>query len=302
VNQRPFRFGVVAARATSGKEWTDLARQVEALGYSTLLTPDRLGSVLSPLPALAAASSATRTLRVGTFVIANGLRNPALLAWDCATLDFLSNGRFELGLGTGVAEADFRRAGIPFDRPGARIDRLAATIQSVKAFFDGSGESRGGGPESAYRAQDYPRPAQTPRPPILIAGAGPRLLALAAREADILAFGVGARASEADLAEKIALVRQEAGRRFTSLELSLNLLLVGEADPAPSVRARVKAIHGADLDELIKSGSPLIVTGSTDAMCAQLLNRRERLGVSYVTIAADQLVAFAPVVERLAGR
>src|SRR5690242_18326733 len=132
MNRRAFRFGVVAARARSGADWVALARRAEEIGYATLLMPDRIGHTLSPLPALAVAAAATRSLRLGTFVIANGLRNPSLLAAECATLDFLSNGRFELGLGTGVSEEDFRRAGIDFGRPGARIERLAETIRVFK--------------------------------------------------------------------------------------------------------------------------------------------------------------------------
>ena len=124
LNRHPFRFGVVAARAASGAEWLSIARRIEALGYSTLLMPDRPGRVLAPLSALAAAATATTSLRVGTFVLANGLRNAAVLASECATLDFLSNGRFELGLGTGVSEEDFQRASIEYGRPGERIERL----------------------------------------------------------------------------------------------------------------------------------------------------------------------------------
>ncbi|HUX85547.1 MAG TPA: LLM class flavin-dependent oxidoreductase, partial [Chloroflexota bacterium] len=208
-----------------------------------------------------------------------------------------------LGLGTGVSEADFRQAGIPFERPGARIDQLAETIRVVKAYFAGQGEHLDGASESMPAVPRFPSPVQLPRPPLLIAGTGPRLLALAARDADILAFGVPADATEADLAEKIALVRETAGDRFATLALSLNLLAVVGDQIAPGVRERVRAIHRVDLDSLLQAPvrSPLVVTGTAEAMCAQLLERRERLGVSYVTIPDDQMEAFAPVVARLAG-
>src|SRR6266849_3211248 len=125
MTNRHFRFGVVTARARSTEEWTARARHIEELGYSVLLLPDRLGRVLAPMPALAVAAVATHTLRVGTFVLANGLRTPMVLARDAVTLDFLSGGRFELGIGTGVSEEDFREAGVSFERPGIRVERLA---------------------------------------------------------------------------------------------------------------------------------------------------------------------------------
>jgi probable F420-dependent oxidoreductase len=299
---KPFRFGVVAARAASGDAWASLARHVEELGYATLLMPDRPGRVLAPFPALAVAAAATRTLRVGTFVLANGLRNPALLAAECATLDFLSGGRFELGLGTGVSEDDYRAAGVPFGRPGERIERLAETLRVVKASLAASAAPAGVSSGQGFASAAYLPPVQQPRPPILVAGAGPRLLALAAREADIVAFGLAGTASEADLAEKIALVRREAGERFSSLELSLNLIAVVAGPVAPGVRERIRIVHHVDLDALIQAHSPMVVTGSPADVADRLRAQRERLGLSYVTIAADQMEAFAPVVAQLAGR
>lgn len=299
MNQRPFRFGVVAARAGSGPAWLDLARGVEARGFDTLLLPDRHGAVLAPFAALTAAAVATRTLRVGTFVLANGLRNPALLAAECATLDFLSGGRLELGLGTGVSEDDFRRANVPFERPGARITHLAETLQTVKSLW---ASAEGNPTNQASWASRYPAVVQQPRPPILIAGAGPRLLALAAHEADIVAFGVRGDATEAELAAKIALVRKEAGERFEALELSLNLLAVVGDAVAPGTRERIRAVFHAELDELARAGSPFILSGSPSDMAAQLEGLRARLSVSYITVPGDQLEAFGPVVERLAGR
>jgi len=136
----------------------------------------------------------------------------------------------------------------------------------------------------------------------LIAGAGPRLLSLAAREADIVAFGLGPRATEADFVEKIELVRQAAGERFAALELSLNLAAIVSGSVPPSVRQRVRFLHHVDLDELVQAGSPFAVSGDATAMSEQLLERRDRLGVSYVTVAHDQMDAFAPVVARLAGK
>jgi len=301
---RPFRFGVVTAQARSGEDWIARARRVEQLGYATLLMPDRLvGPVLSPLPALAIAAAATHHLRVGTFVLASGLRNPLLLARECATLDFLTGGRFELGLGAGVSEDDFRQAGIPFGQPGARVDRLTETLAIVKALWSGQEVTVGGSHDTVAGAHGYPPPVQQPRPPILVAGAGRRMLSLAAREADIVALGVGATAGEAEVSEKIDWLRQEAGDRFPRLELSLNLAaVVGDEPLDPRVHQRLHAIFHVDLDQLVKAGSLFVLAGSVDQICEQLLACRERLGVSYVTIAHDMMETLAPVVERLAGQ
>src|SRR5215213_9895136 len=156
MTHRRFRFGVVAAQAQSGDEWIEKARRIEELGYATLLMPDRLlGPVFSPIPALAVAAAATRSLRLGTFVLPAGWRNPVLLARECATLDFLSGGRFEPGLGAGLGEEDSRRAGFPDEGSGARVDRLAETLGILRSILGGEGD---------MADLRYPPPVQQPRP------------------------------------------------------------------------------------------------------------------------------------------
>lgn len=304
MTRRPFRFGVVAARARSGDEWSAKARRVEQLGYATLLVPDRLGPLLSPMPALAVAAAATRSLRVGAFVLVSSWRNPVLLARECATLDFLSGGRFELGLGAGVAEEDFRQAGLPFDRPGARVDQLAGALATLKALLGDQPAPAAGGPSTPTGPPSYPPPMQHPRLPILVAGSGRRLLGLAAREADIVSLGTGQDGlTERAIADRIDWLRQAAGERFPHVEINLNLLAVLDGGPPePRVLERIRAIHGADLDQLVAARSPFIVTGSPDQMAEQVVERRDRFGISYVTVADDMMEAFAPVVARLAGR
>jgi probable F420-dependent oxidoreductase len=296
---RPFRFGVVVAQARSGDELAAWARRVEGLGYSSWLMPDTLGQTLAPLPALAAAAAATRSLRVGTFVLANDFRNPVLLARESATLDFLSNGRFELGLGAGrpAAESDARKLGIPFESGGSRVDRLAEALGIISALLSGERATATGPHYAAVDADVFPPPAQLPHPPILVAGSGRRLLSLAGRKADIVALGAGPSASQQDLAEKVGWVREAAGERFKELELNLNLVAVGdEADPM--VRAR----FGLSFEDLVRAGSPFVLVGTPDEMCEQLLRRREALGTSYVTVGQAFFESFAPAVERLAGR
>ncbi len=294
-----FRFGVVAAHARSGEEWAEKARRVEALGYATLVIPDNIQYTLAALPALAVAAAGTRTLRVGTYVLANDYRNPVMLAKEAATLELLSGGRFELGIGAGrpTAAAESRMLGIPFETGGIRLARLAESLATIKPLLAGQRASAAGQHYAAEDAEISPLPLQQPHLPILIAGSGPRLLALAAREADIVALGIGPDANEAAVAEKIVLLREAAGERFEHLEININLMMVGERMPR-----WIAAQFGADAGQLARSGAVPVLTGTTDAMCDTLERRRETLGISYIVVSDEMMEALAPVVARLAGR
>ncbi|HEX5503985.1 MAG TPA: TIGR03621 family F420-dependent LLM class oxidoreductase [Thermomicrobiales bacterium] len=294
----PFRFGVVVARARTGAEWAEQARRVEALGYATLVMPDNVEHSLAPFPALAAAAAATRTLRVGPYVLANDYRNPVLVAKDAATLDLLSDGRCELGLGAGrpTAARDNQMLGLPFDAGGVRVARLAEALALIKALLAGERVSATGPHYAAADAAVSPGPVQRPRPPLMVAGSGPRLLALAAREADIVALGVPPDATEAAVAEKVAVLREAAGARFDDLELNVNLVAVG----GRMVRY-LAAQFGGDVAALARTGAVAVLAGTTDEMCAQLEARRAALGLSYYMVSDELMEAFAPVVARLAG-
>jgi probable F420-dependent oxidoreductase len=295
----PFRFGVVAAQAQSAEQWIATARRAEELGFSTFLIPDTLGQTLAPIPALTAVAATTRTIRVGSYVFANDLRNPVLLARECAALDFLSGGRFELGLGAGRpgVEADNRKLGIPFESGGVRVERLAEALGIVKKLFAGEKVDHEGRHYHLAGADVYPAPVQQPHPPILIAAAGPKLLALAAREADVVALGVAPTQGEEVFQEKIEILRRAAGERFARLELNANLSAVGDQAHPWMMRQ-----YNLTLEQLQEIGSPSILLGTTDEMCAQLESRRERLGISYINCAAEMMDAMAPVVARLSGR
>lgn len=296
---RPFRFGVVSGGAETGEEWVSKARRIESLGYATLLTPDVLQHTLAALPALTAAATATGTLRVGTYVIANDLRNPVLLAKDVATVDLLSGGRFELGIGAGRPGAgeDNRMLGIPFDSGAERVARLTESLGLLKALLAGEPATATGPYYSLDNAQIAPRPVQRPRPPILIAAGRRRLLTLAAREADIIALGVPPTEPEQALAEKIEWVRDAAGERFDQVELNINLMAVGDRVPR-----YIEAQMGLSAERLAAMNAVSAVMGTVDEMCETLLRRRERLGISYVVVGDELSDVFAPVVERLAGR
>jgi len=295
---RPFRFGIVAASARSAQEWVDKAHRAESLGYATLVIPDNLQYTLAPLPALATVAAATRTLRIGTYVLANDLRQPVLLAKDVATLDLLSGGRFELGLGAGRPDAatENRMLGLPFDSGAVRVARLAESIGILKALLAGGRVSTSGTYYDVADAEVSPRAVQQPRPPILVAGSGRQLLSLAGREADIIALGLPPDTPQAAVAERIDWIREAAGDRFAEIELNLNLMAVG--DQVPRWIAAQLRLTAADLAE---RGSIAALTGSTEQMCETLVQRRERLGFSYILVSDEFMEPFAPVVERLAG-
>jgi probable F420-dependent oxidoreductase len=232
--QRPFRFGIQVSGASSREAWIATARKAEALGYSTLLVDDHLGNPLAPLPALVTAAEVTTTLRIGTFVLANDFRHPVLLAREAATLDLLSSGRLELGLGTGYALADYTQSGIPLSPPGVRVSRFAEAVQIIKGMFADAPLTFAGRYYSIHDLNGA-TPIQRPHPPLLIGGGGQRMLSLAAREADIVSVnikttptgGFDFRSLTAEAAaQKVAWVREAAGEHFQALELNLLVPLI----------------------------------------------------------------------------
>jgi probable F420-dependent oxidoreductase len=246
-----------------------------------------------------AAAMATRTLRVGTYVIANDFRNPVLLAKEAATLDVLSGGRFELGIGVGrpAAAEDNRMLGIPFDSGAVRVARLAESLALIKALLSGQTATASGPHYAVANAQISPRPVQQPRPPILVGASKRRLLELAAREADIIALGIPPMEPEAGVAERIGWIREAAGPRFDQLELNLNLMAVGEHVPR-----WIASQMGLTAEALARAGAVAALTGTTDEMIDTLQRRREKFGISYIAVGDELMEGLAPVVERLAGR
>ncbi|MCC6175594.1 MAG: TIGR03621 family F420-dependent LLM class oxidoreductase [Chloroflexi bacterium] len=297
---RPFRFGVQAPPCRTADEWVTSVRRAEAFGYSTVLLPEALAAPLpAPMLALALAAGVTRTLRLGTYVLANEYRNPVMTAREAASLDRLSNGRFELGIGAGRpgADRDYAMLGIPLDPGGVRVSRLGEALTIIKGMLAGQRVTLHGRYYSVTDAEVLPGPIQQPRPPILVAASGRRMLSLAAREADIVTLGVRPDESQASVAEKVGWAREAAGARFPDLELNLILAIVGDY-VSPFMRSR----FGADLAALTRSDSPSVVVGSPDDMCAALLARRDALGISYYVVTSEAMETFAPVVEQLTGR
>ena len=310
-HDRRFRFGVQTSGAGSRREWQDKARKIEALGYSTLYMPDHfLDTVHAPMVGIATAAEATESLRIGTLVVGNDYKHPAVVAKEFASLDVLSDGRVEAGVGAGWMKTDYDALGLPYDTPGTRIERLGEALTILKgAWSDGPFSLDG----RHYTISDYdgiPKPAQKPHPPILVGGGGPRLLRLAGREADIVGINPNLRAGEvspdavqdsiaAMTKQKIEWVREGAGDRFDDLELQIRYFMTSLTDDRRALAEAIAPGFGLDPDVALESGVALV--GTVDECCDLLTKRREEWGVSYVVLGDDQFEAFAPVVSRLAG-
>jgi len=307
---RRFRFGVSLWGARSRSEWREKARRAEALGFDVVLVPDHLSELLAPFPALLAAADATTSVRVGTFVLNNDFRHPAFVAREAATLDLLTDGRLELGLGAGHMESEYREAGLPYDPAATRVARLGESVAIIKRLLSGEEVTFAGDHYALAAHRAYPRPVQQPAPPLLIGGNGRRLLTLAAREADIVgfagfshrrggtAFDFSAFGTEG-AARRIAIVREAAGARVGELELNA---LVQAVEVTDSVRRAAEDwVRGNDLPAEAALDSPFVLFGSHDAMADALRERRERLGLSYFVVFEPAIDGFAPVISRLAG-
>ena len=320
---RPFRFSVQAFEAESGRQWTDTARRAEDLGYSALFATDHYfgpGDIsatsghrpvdVAPLTAMTAAAMATTRLRVGCRVFCVDYHNPVVLAKELATLDMLSEGRVEVGLGAGWVAAEYEGLGITMDRPGVRIERLAEAVEVLKAHWDGKPLDIHRRYVRASGFAGRPRPVQQPHPPIFIGGGAPRVLKLAGRLADIVSInfnnaagklGAGSVASSTRDAteEKISWIREGAGDRFGDIELEIAAYFVAiSEDPGDALEAMARRF-GVTPEAL--SEHPHALIGSVPEVCDRLEQRRSELGVSYINVAQRSMEAFAPVVARLAG-
>jgi len=306
---RPFRFGVTAPSPDAGTDWIERARRVERLGYSILVVPDHFRDHLAPVPALTAAALATTRLRVGSLVFSNDFRHPAVLARDAATIDVLSGGRFELGLGAGWLRAEYDQAGIPFDAPGTRVERLEEAVTIIKGLLAGERVTFAGRHYTVADLEGRPTPVQRPYPPLAIGGGGRRTLTLAAREASIVGLVPRARRdgggldltdlSDAATREKIDWVRAAAGARFDSLELHALIQAVGVGEGRTVAADQLAARFKVALEVVLET--PYVLLGTIEQICDTLQQRRERYGISYLTVFERDMEAFAPVVTRLAG-
>lgn len=312
----PFRFGVINEQMKAPTAWFDHVRRVEALGYSTLLlrdhfVPDFFGDQYAPLVALMAATTVTTTLRLGTMVIDNDYRHPVMLAKEAATLDCLSGGRFELGIGAGWLRTEYEQAGLPFDRAGVRIDRLAESIRVMKGIWGEQPVTFAGQHYQVTGIDGVPKPVQRPHPPLLIGGGKERMLNLAGREADIvgiLTSDVSSGTLISDIRErlpaavqqKVDWIRQGAGDRFDQIELSLIPTVILTDDRLGQTETLIQQ-QGWDVSVAEIWQMPSLLVGSTEQIVADLQARRDEYGFSYYVVSDDMMDTFAPVVAQLAA-
>ena len=323
---KPFRFGVQSYSAKSGADWREQARTAESLGYSALHLADHVigpgpalsatnhpEQNLSPVPAMAVAAEVTTTLKVGCRVFCTDYRNPVMLAKDLATLDMFSDGRLEVGLGAGWLQGEYEAIGIPFDRAGVRIDRFEETLAVIRSCF-GAGEVNVQGKYvHAVGFEGVPKPAPRPAgalPPLMIGGGARRMLGIAGREADIVSLnfdnssgkigpaGVGSSTAELTAA-KIGWIREGAGDRFDAIEIEIGAYFTIVTDHRAPTLEKMGPMLGLTAEQF--GAHPHALVGSVDAICEQIIERRETYGVSYVTVGRSVMEAFAPVVARLAG-
>ncbi|MGH9065383.1 MAG: TIGR03621 family F420-dependent LLM class oxidoreductase [Acidimicrobiales bacterium] len=308
---RRLRFAVQARKAESGRAWRQLARKVEALGYSTLYVPDHLDDQWAPVVALTVAAEATDTLRVGSLVLDNDYRHPVVLAKEIATLDLVAEGRLEVGLGAGWLRADYEQAGLPYDPAQVRVERLAEGLAIMKSLWSEGTATFAGRHYTVDAAQGSPLPYSRPHPPVVIGGGSRRVLSLAAREADIvginpsLAAGeVGPETAASALAERfkerVAWVQESAGARFEELELQCLTFAAMIVADGRELRRTMAPSFGITAEQA--ETMPIVLVGTVDEVCEAIEARREEYGFSYWVVHDDAAEAFAPVVSRLAGR
>jgi probable F420-dependent oxidoreductase len=321
MDRPPFRFAVQATNAAGGHEWRDTVRKVEDLGYSTLFLADHyLGpgpavraariprQDLAPIAAMAAAAAVSQTLRIGCRVFCIDYHVPAVLAKEAATLDVLSDGRLEMGIGAGWSQVEYTAMGLDFDRPGRRIAKLAEVVALVKAHWRGEELDCSGEFVRVHGYAGRPRPVQHPHPPIMIGGGGRRVLSFAGREADIVSISsVPFVARDADGLDPQAVaqlragyVQAAAGERYRNMDVESSPYFAEITDDPETVLAGVATSTGISADLL--RNHPNVLIGPPERVVEMLYSRRETLGVNYITVQQSQLESFAAVVDRLHGR
>jgi probable F420-dependent oxidoreductase len=308
---RRFRFAVELHQALPERSWADSVRELEDLGYSTLFVPDHFDEGFGPIAAMATAAAVTSALNVGPLVLDCDFRHPAVLARELASIDQLSGGRLEVGLGAGWKRLDYDRSGIPMDPPKVRVDRMIEHTTVLRALFNDEPVTFAG---EHYRITDLPgtpRPIRPGGPPILIGGGARRVLRFAGATADIVGVNASIHSGEIDTAaardalperidEKVVWVREGAGDRFDDLELNAWLAVAEVTDDATAIGQVLAATFEVDAKTAL--ASPLTLVGSPSEIDERLHERRERWGYSYHVIPGDKARDFAPIVGSLTGQ
>jgi probable F420-dependent oxidoreductase len=291
-----------------GMSWADSVRELEDLGFSTMFAPDHFDEGYGPITAMATAAMATTRLHVATAVLAADFRHPAVLARELASIDRLSEGRLEVGLGAGYQVEDYRTSGIPMDPAGVRVGRLFEYVAVLRGLFAEGALDLEGHHFRIAGLDGTPAPYRAPGPPIFIAGGGPRMLRFAARHADIIGVNRSLPSSEvkdasafdgvaARIDEKFDLIRQAAGDRYEDLVFHGNLRDVKVTDDRQAFAEAVAARTGLALEEALSS--PFMLAGTIPEMVDQLHRQRDRWGYSYYTVPQASAREFAPVLDAL---
>ncbi len=310
MTQHPFRFGVEVHGPFDGSSWADTVRELEALGYSTLFVPDHFDEGLGPITAMATAAVLTTTLKVGALVFDCDYRHPAVLARELASIDVLSEGRLEVGLGAGWKKLDYDRSGIAMDAPKVRVDRMIEYTKILKSLFAEEPVTFAG---EHFRITDLlgtPRPYAVGGPPFVIGGGQPRVLRFAGEVADIVGVNASIHSGEVDteaahdamperIDQKVAWLRAGAGARFDDIEINAWLAAAEITDDTPGVADVMGQLFSADPDDVL--ASPLTLIGSVSECADRLRERRERWGYSYSVIPGEKARDFAPLVAELTG-
>jgi probable F420-dependent oxidoreductase len=308
----------------SKRELQEIAGRAEGQGFDTFQLSDHVAGPgpamgrtghppagLAVTPALMALADATEHLRVGSMVSCIDYHHPVVLANEMATIDLLSDGRLELGLGAGWLTGEYQAMGINFDPAPTRIERLGEAVQLIKRLFADGEVSFKGKHYAVDGFEGAPRPLQRPHPPIMIGGGSRRVLQLAGREANVASLnynnrlgtllGDGFREStEEPTLEKVEWIRQGAGERFAEVEIHIGAYFTNVTDDPVGVAAEMSDTFGVPPEQVMTHPHALI--GSTDAICDELIRRRELYGISYVGVGAHLIDEFAPVVQRLTGK
>jgi probable F420-dependent oxidoreductase len=322
MSPRPFRFSLQAFEAPSAAAWVATCQRAEALGYDTLFTTDHHfgpGEIaassghrpvdVAPISAMTMAAAVTTTLKVGCRVFGVDYHQPVVLAKELATVDFLSGGRLVAAIGAGWVKAEYDGLGIARDLPSVRIERLSEVIDVLRAHWSGEPIDLHGRYTNVSGFSGTPLPAQD-KVPLMVGGGARKILTLAGQKADIVSFNFDnssgklgassvASASHDETLQKVQWVREAAGDRFHELELEIGAYFISVTDDQAGAAAAMASRFGVTGEALLHHPHALI--GSVDQICDTLVERRERLGISYVCIAQRHLEEFAPVVQRLAG-
>jgi probable F420-dependent oxidoreductase len=318
---RPFRFGVQAIKATSAKEWHDVARRAEDLGYSTLFLADhylgkgpatrrasQMPQHLAPISAMAVAAAVTTTLRVGCRVFCVDYHVPAVLAKEAATLDALSDGRLDFGIGAGWSEVEYEAIGVPFASPGLRIAKLKEFVAMFKAHCAGDELDVEGEHVTARGYTGLPLPAQRPHPPVMIGGGRKNVLTFAAQQADIVsisnvpydALNDAGLTPQGEAKRRLGYVRDAAGDRIGRLDIESSPFFAEVTDDPPAAAERIATMLSISPEGLV--AHPNVLIGTRQELIDRLQERREEYAVNFVTIQQNQIEAFAPIVAELNGR